>query len=110
MQSAFAFVMAPYQIAILITKPEPIMVKKGEYFDVIVVAVDHVNHPVNATIIRGSLSGKSIIGEGREVQNTTEGCTKLTYNISSPDDSVNLGLYARKGPCKDWTLKGSSEG
>lgn len=80
--------------------PETIMVKKGEYFNVMVVAVDQVNHPVNTTI-RGSLPERSILGEGREVQNTTEGCTKLIYNISSPYNSVNLGLYARKGPCKD---------
>ena len=85
-------------------RPEPIMIKKGEHFNINVVAVDQVNRPVNA-IIRGSLSGtKSILGEGKGVQITTEGCTKLTYNISSPYDSVNLGLYARKGPCKDMGL------
>ena len=85
-------------------RPEPIMVKKGQYFYVIVVAVDQVNRPVNATI-RGSLSDtRNILGEGKEVQITTAGCTKLKYNISSPYDSVNLELYARKGPCKDTGL------
>ena len=84
-------------------KPQPFMVKKGQYFNVTIVAVDQVNNPINATI-HGTLSGNGVLGEGKVIQNTTEGCTKLIYNISSSYDSVDLGFHARKGPCKDLGL------
>ena len=80
-------------------EPSLISVKKGERFNIALIAVDQVGHAVNA-MVHGSLSGGSYLGEDQQLQNTTGVCTNLTFNISSPYDSVDLGLYVRKGPCK----------
>ena len=61
----------------LMYEPPPIHVKK-ELFNVTIVAVDQINHPVSATI-HGSLPRESIFGEGQHLQNTTEVCTNLMF-------------------------------
>lgn len=89
-------------------QPPPISVKKGELFNVSVIAVDQVNHPVNGTTIWGSVPPEDKV-EGLHVsQLTTEECTNLTYNISTWSSYVDLGLYARNGPCKDLGLSKKS--
>ena len=77
-----------------------IQVKKGEQFMVPLVAVDHVNHTLNATI-HSSLSLKvGGLHEDQTIQDVTDSCTNLTFNVFSPYHSVKLILYAQ-GPCKD---------
>jgi hypothetical protein len=73
--------------------------QKGRNFNITIVAVDQVNHTVN-TIVRTSLAERDILGEGQGIQNIFSNCTKVTLSISSPNDSAELSLYARKGLCK----------
>ena len=75
-----------------------VYVTKGEIFNVSVIAIDQVYHNVTATI-RTMLSVENVIGEAQQLQDTNGQCTNLTFNISSPHDSVNLVLYADQGPC-----------
>ena len=85
--------------------PQPVEVKKGKTFKVSLVAVDQVNHTVsNATIRSHLLHGG--LGENQLLQSTGEGCTDLTFEVSSPAKSEQLILYA-EGPCKDSPLSQS---
>ena len=80
-------------------QPYPIQVKKGEMFNVSLVAVDQVNHAVNNVSIHSSLKySKSGLGEGQMLQTTRDGCTNLTFSMFSPFPSEELYLYA-EGPC-----------
>ena len=77
-----------------------IKVKKGEQFTVPLIAVDHVNHTVNA-IIHSRLSIKvGGLGEDQSMQEVNNTCTNLTFNVFSPYPFAKLILYAQ-GPCKD---------
>ena len=73
-------------------------VLKGEIFNVSVIPIDQVHHTVRATI-HTLLSVENVIGEAQQLQQTNGQCTNLTFNISSPHDSVDLVLYADQGPC-----------
>ena len=78
-------------------------VRKGHPFNVTVIAVDQVYRPVNA-IIAGylrSLQGNLIRGQVTRIPNE---CTNVSFSIVSPDDSVDLVLFASDGPCKDVEL------
>ena len=87
-------------------KPPTIHVKKGEEFSVTVVAVDQVNHRTNATV-HSSLLVENILGEGQQLQESGE-CTNLTFNITSPHESVELVLFVDNGPCKNLGLSNTS--
>ena len=82
-------------------QPPPIKVKKGEAFNVSLVAVDQVNHSVVANII-SSLAHDGILSEGQQTQTVGKNCTNLTFSVFSPSDSESINLFA-DGPC------GSSE-
>ena len=82
-------------------QPPPIKVKKGETFNVSLVAVDQVNHSVEANII-SSPTTLGAFGEGQQTQTIGNGCTNLTFNVFSPQDYESINLFA-DGPC------GSSE-
>ena len=77
-----------------------ITVHKGESFQVSVVALDQLRNAVNATI-RSALLENDILGKGQQLQPAHGECTTMTFNITSPNDSANLTLYADQGPCKD---------
>ena len=77
-----------------------ILVKKGEMFAVSLVAVDQVNHTVNATIVSSLSSNLGGLGEDQTSQTTTETCTDLSFSVFSPHEFEELSLYAI-GPCKD---------
>ena len=77
-----------------------IQVKKGETFTVSVVAVDQVNHTVNATIHSSLSSNFGGLGENQLSQNTNEFCTDLSFSVFSPRESEELILY-ENGPCKN---------
>ena len=82
-------------------EPPTVYVKKGESFNVSLVAVDQVNHTLQNIIVHSSLSHtKSSLGEEQTTQGTGHACTNLTFNIYSPYASEKLILYA-EGPCRN---------
>ena len=78
-------------------QPPPIKVKKGEAFNVLLVAVDQVNHSVVANII-SSLAQDGSFSEGQQTQTVGRNCTNLTFNVFSQYDSESINLFA-DGPC-----------
>ena len=77
-----------------------ISVMKGHPFTVTLVAVDQVNHSVNATIRSFLSSPRGGLGEGQQSQSSYQICTNLTFNAFSPLLSEKLTLYA-EGPCNN---------
>ena len=78
-------------------QPPPIKVKKGETFKVPLVAVDQVNHSVEANII-SSLAHGGGFSEGQQTQSVGRNCTHLTFNVFSQLDYESINLFA-DGPC-----------
>ena len=74
--------------------------KKGERRTVELVAVDQVEHPVNATVRSYLTSESSALGEGQLTQYVTNTCSKIEFEVSSSNDSEEIILYP-EGPCKD---------
>lgn len=75
--------------------------KKGDIFNISLVAVDQMYQPVNA-IIQGYLdSTESDLIEGQVTQIWSDHCTNISFRIFSPHTSELLTLYASDGPCKD---------
>ena len=83
-----------------------ITVKKGEAFNVSVVAVDQVNNTVDAKITTFISSPESGLGEGQQTQSVRRNCTDLTYNVYSPHDSETINLFP-DGPCGSAALSTS---
>ena len=83
-----------------------ITVKKGEAFNVSVVAVDQVNNSVDANISSSVSSIKGGFGEGQNIQLAGRNCTDLTYNVYSPHNSETINLSA-DGPCGSAALSTS---
>ena len=79
-------------------KHPPIRVKKGEAFNVSLVAVDQVNNTLDANIFSFLSSSGGGFGEGQQSQSVNENCTDLTFNVYSPQISEILHVYA-DGPC-----------
>ena len=69
-------------------------VKKGEIFSVSLVAVDQVNHTVNATIHSSLSSNLGGLGEDQSSQSSIESCTTLKFSILSPCEFEKLILLA----------------
>ena len=84
-------------------KPFPVELRKGDKFEVPLVAVDPADNTVSATIHGLPNSNTSGVGEGQVNQNIVDSCTNLTFNVFSPKESEELVLYA-DGPCKDAPL------
>ena len=80
-------------------------VKKGESFDVSLVAVDQVNRTVPNVMIYSSIKyAESGLGKGQMIQMTNNNyCTKLSFNVYSPSSSELLTLYAN-GPCRNASM------
>ena len=83
-------------------QPSPIKVKKGETFTLSLVAVDQVNHSVDANITSSLTSPDGGLGEGQQTQKVNRNCTDLSFNVFSPDDSETMTLCA-DGPCESST-------
>jgi hypothetical protein len=77
-----------------------ISVMKGHPFTITLVAVDQVNHSVNATIRSFLSSPRGGLGEGQQSQSSYQTCTNLTFNAFSPLPTEKLTLYA-EGPCNN---------
>ena len=84
-----------------------ITVKKGEAFNVSVVAVDQVNNTIDANISSSVSSIKGGFGEGQKIQRVERNCSDLTYNVYSPHNSETINLFA-DGPCGSAALSTSS--
>ena len=83
---------------------DSVRVKKGQTFNISLVAVDQVNHTVMNVMIHSSLyHGGSGLGEGQLTQMTNNVCTNLTFNIYSLHSFEHLLLYP-EGPCRNATL------
>ena len=77
--------------------------KKGEAFNVSIVAVNQIEQPVAATIHTSLLFPQSGLSEGQLTSEIQGKCTDLTFNVVSQWKYENLTLYA-DGPCKDADL------
>ena len=79
-----------------------IQVEQGESFSIPVVAVDQVNHPINATVLASLSSMFSGLSEGQHSQEIDAACTNLTFTVTAPDyiEKDKIVLYA-DGPCSD---------
>lgn len=82
----------------------PINIRKGERFNLSVVAVDQAKNPVDATIQSSLKHTSSGLGEGQLIRTTSRFCTNLSFSVTSPHDNEELSLYALDGPCKDADL------
>ena len=79
-------------------QPLPIKVRKGKAFNVSLVAVDQVNHSVDANITSSLSSQDGGFSEGQQTQSLGRNCTNITFNVFSPHDSETITLFA-DGPC-----------
>ena len=79
--------------------PPNIQVRKGATFFVPLVAVDQVNHTVDANITTEVTSFKVGLGEGQQIQEIKSNCSNLTLTVFSPNNFKTLKLYA-DGPCR----------
>ena len=84
-------------------QPPTIKVKKGEAFTVPLVAVDQVNHSVDANIISSLSSQDGGFSEGQQTQSIGKNCSNVTFNVFSPHNSEKVNLFA-DGPCGSSTL------
>ena len=82
---------------------EPILhAEKGRNFTIMIVAVDQVDNTIDSeATVHASLSPENNLAEGLEMQKVSNVCSEITLSISSLNNSVDLDLYVRKGPCKD---------
>ena len=84
-------------------RPPTIKVKKGEPFTIPLIAMDQVDHSVDANIISSLSSHSGGFREGQQIQSVGRGCTNLTFNVFSPHDSETMKLYP-DGPCGSSSL------
>ena len=76
-----------------------IRTKKGETFNISLVAIDQVKHLLPQSRIYAQLNHKeSGLGDGQELQTTSDKCTNLTFSLYSPWQTEGLTIYPH-GPC-----------
>ena len=73
--------------------------RKGEAFQVGVIAIDQVGNPVNSGVI-STTSNNARLKTGQAYQKTRTDCTILEYNTYSSENSTSIVIYP-DGPCKD---------
>ena len=79
-------------------QPPTFKIKKGGVMTVPLVAVDQVNHFVDANIISSLSSQDGGFSEGQQTQSAGRYCSNVTFNVLSPHNSETINLYA-DGPC-----------
>ena len=67
------------------------------------VAVDQVNHSIDASIISSLSSTDGGFSEGQQIQSVGKNCSNVTFNVFSPHSSEIINLFA-DGPCGSSTL------
>ena len=88
-------------------QPPVIRVQKGKAFNVSLVAVDQVNHTVDANITASLFSFDGGFDESQQIQSVVRNCTNLTFNVFSPREDEKLNL-SPDGPCGSATLSTSN--
>ena len=66
---------------------------KGATVNVSLVAMDQVDHPVEANINSSLAYPGGGFSEGQQSQRVTSNCTDLLFNIFSPEDTETLILF-----------------
>ena len=84
-------------------QPPIIKIKKGKAFTVPPVAVDQVNHSVDAHIISSLSSQDDGFSEGQQIQSIERTCSSVIFNVFSPHNLETINLFA-DGPCGSSTL------
>ena len=79
-------------------QPPTIRVQKGKSFNVSLVAVDQVNHTMDANITISLPLSEGGFGEGQQTQSVERHCTNLTFNVFSPHDHESISINP-DGPC-----------
>ena len=87
-------------------QPPTIRVRKGKAFNVSLVAVDQVNHTIDANITISLSSSEGRLGEDQQTQSVETVCTNLTFSVFSPQDKETINLYP-DGPCESAILSTS---
>ena len=87
-------------------QPPTIRVEKGKTFYMSLVAVDQVNHTINASITSSLSSSDGGFGEGQQIQSVNRNCTDLTFNVFSPHNFETLNIHP-DGPCGNAVLSTS---
>ena len=87
-------------------QPPVVRVQKGKAFNVSLVAVDQVNHTVDANITVSLSSSDGGVDEGQQIQSVVGNCTNLTFNAFSPHGVEKLNVSSH-GPCGSATLSTS---
>ena len=83
-------------------KHAPIYTKKGQFFEVSIVAVDQLGNPVNATVISSVINNAKLANVDQTRQAISSKCSSIGYAIY-PQDEFNFAeikLFA-DGPCTD---------
>ena len=75
-----------------LAKYKHIEVKKGEAFNIPLVAVDQIEQQVNATIYASLNFTESGLAEGQLATEIQGECTNLAFNVVSPHKYENLTL------------------
>ena len=78
-------------------EPPSFTVKKGEEFNVSLVAVDQVERSIAATVY-STVSASGELGDKQRQQEVDEGCTNLTFSVKSTAANETLMIHA-EGPC-----------
>ena len=85
-------------------QPPPVQRKKGERFEIALVAVDQVGIPLSGVNVLSSLSSNlGGLGVNQSNQTTIKGCTPFHYEVFSPHAAEQLNIHA-VGPCNDAIL------
>ena len=88
-------------------QPPVIKVQKGKAFNVSLVAVDQVNHTVDAIITISLSSSDGGFDECQQIQSVVRNYTNLTFSVFSPLDVEKLN-FSPDGPCGSATLSASN--
>ena len=95
----------PYQLCFCVkerwvncTKPKRIEIYPGQKFHVSLLALDQATTSVTTEIT--AVSATSRLNSDQSSQTLKPGCSKLTYNLYSTQDTSQLILYP-DGPCRD---------
>ena len=76
-------------------------IKRGKTIKVEIAAVDQMNHTISALIVVKSTQNYTHhLGIRQEFQKIHNVCSNVVLNVFSPNDSIELIMYA-KGPCQD---------
>lgn len=80
--------------------PGPLGVSNGTSFSFEVIAVDQVGHPVDGIIHNTLLRIGGYLGDGQEKQIIHRNCTKVTFNVFSPNEGEVVKMHVENSNVK----------